>query len=105
MFLYVRFRFSRGYPFHGFPYWCCIWTAVKAQCGKKYWGSLALNLEVYIDIFLTAIWLTTVGNSTVHICTQTVHRTTQLIWEQCGPCPVFASYTLEFAFPEKSQSK
>jgi len=29
------------------------------------------------------------GSSTVHIYTQTVHRTTQLIWEECGPCPVF----------------
>jgi hypothetical protein len=37
------------------------------------------------------------GSSTVHICTQTVHRTTQLIWEECGPCPAFASCTLAFA--------
>jgi hypothetical protein len=37
------------------------------------------------------------GSSTVHIYTQTIHRTTQLIWEECGPCPVFASYTLAFA--------
>ena len=33
------------------------------------------------------------GDST----SQTVHRTTQLIWEECGPCPVFASLTLVFA--------
>jgi hypothetical protein len=46
---------------------------------------------------LTAIGLTPGGSSTVHIYTQTVHRTTQLIWEECGPCPVFASYTLAFA--------
>jgi len=46
---------------------------------------------------LTAIWLTPGGSSTVHICTKTIHRTTQLIWEECGPCPVFASYTLTFA--------
>jgi hypothetical protein len=26
-----------------------------------------------------------------------MHRTTQLFWEECGPCPVFASYTLAFA--------
>jgi len=45
---------------------------------------------------LTAIGLTLGGSSTVHIYTQTVHRTTQLIWEQCGPCPVFASYILAF---------
>jgi len=41
---------------------------------------------------LTAIWLTPGGSSTVHIYTQTIHRTTQLTtkWEECGPCPVFA---------------
>jgi hypothetical protein len=34
---------------------------------------------------------------TEHIYTQTIHRTTQLTkWEECGPCPVFASYTLAF---------
>jgi hypothetical protein len=25
------------------------------------------------------------------------HRTTQLIWEECWPCPVFVSFTLAFA--------
>jgi len=36
---------------------------------------------------LTAIGLTPGGSSTVHIYTQTVHRTTQLTnWEECGPC-------------------
>jgi len=35
----------------------------------------------------------------VHINTQTIHRTTQIITnvEECGPCPVFASFTLGFA--------
>jgi len=42
---------------------------------------------------LTAIGLTPGGSSTVHIYTQTIHRVTQLVWEECGPCPVFASYT------------
>jgi len=45
---------------------------------------------------LTAIGLTHGGSSTVHIYTQTVHRTTQLIWEKCGSCPVLASYTVAF---------
>jgi len=47
------------------------------------------------------------GSSTVHIYTQTVHRTTQSTqtihrktqltnWEECGPCPVFASVTPAF---------
>jgi hypothetical protein len=54
---------------------------------------------------LTAIRLPPGGSSTVHIYTQTVHRTTQnkqyteqhKSMEKCGPCPVFASYTLAFA--------
>jgi len=57
---------------------------------------------------LTAIGLKPGGSSTVHIYTQTIHRTTQSTqtihrktqltnWEECGPCPVFASYTLAFA--------
>ena len=63
---------------------------------------------------LTAIGLTPSGSSTVHIYTQTVHRTTQITylfgrhsgiriqsgqtnWEECGPCHVFTSYTLAFA--------
>jgi len=48
--------------------------------------------------FFTAIGLTPGGSSTVHIYTQTIHRTTQLTnWEECGPCPIFVSYTLAFA--------
>jgi len=58
---------------------------------------------------LTAVGLTPGGGcSTIYIYTQTIHRptrsthtihrTTQLTnWEECGPCPVFASYTLAFA--------
>jgi hypothetical protein len=41
----------------------------------------------------------------VHIYTETIHRTTQITTkqhittnvEECGPCPVFASFTLAFA--------
>ena len=47
---------------------------------------------------LTAVGLTPGGSSTVHIYTETIHRTTQLTnWKECGPCPVFASFTLAFA--------
>jgi len=57
---------------------------------------------------LTAIGLTPGGRSTVHIYTQKIHRTTQSTLtlhrttqltncEECGPCPVFGSYTLAFA--------
>jgi len=56
--------------------------------------------DTRFDIYLlTSIGLTPGGSSTVHIYTKIIHRTTQLTtnWEDCGPCPVFASYTLVFA--------
>jgi len=82
---------------------------------------------LYLIYLLTAIVLTPGGSSTVHIYTQTIRRTIQLTtlvgrlsgirtqsgqtkindeltayklspnWEECGPCPVVASYTLVFA--------
>ena len=67
---------------------------------------MSRKLKIYL---LTAIELTAGGSSAVQVThkqysasyTQTVqcklHRTTQLILEECGPCSVFASYTLEFA--------
>jgi len=47
---------------------------------------------------LTAIRLSPGGSITVHIYTQTVHRTTQITTNllECRPCPVFASFTLAF---------
>jgi hypothetical protein len=47
----------------------------------------------------TGIGLTPDGSSTVHIYTQTIHRTAQLTTnlKECVPCPVFASFTLTFA--------
>jgi hypothetical protein len=63
---------------------------------------------IYIYIYITAVGLTPGGSSTVHINTQTIYRTTQSTqtihrttqftnYEECGPCPVFAKYTLAFA--------
>jgi len=46
---------------------------------------------------LTAFGLTPGGSSTVQIYKYTIHKITQLIWEECGPCPVFANYTVAFA--------
>jgi hypothetical protein len=85
---------------------------------------------------ITAIGLTPGGSSTVRIYAQTILRTTQLTtlvgrlsgirtqsaqnkineeitkkklssnWEECRPCPVFASYTLAFALQlRKKQGK
>jgi hypothetical protein len=42
-------------------------------------------------LYITATALTPGGSSTVHIYTQTIQFTN---WEECGPCPVFARYTL-----------
>ena len=56
---------------------------------------------------LTAVGSTPGGSSTVHIYTETVHRTTQLTnWEECGPCSVLAIYIPAFALqPRKKHGK
>jgi len=44
----------------------------------------------------------------VHIYAQKIHRTTQITTnvEECGPCPVFVSFTLAFALQlRKKQGK
>ena len=49
---------------------------------------------------LNVIELTPGGSSTVHIYTQKIHRTTQLIWEECGTCPVFLDrFSLKSSVP------
>ena len=74
----------------------------------------------YMIYFLPEIGLTPCGSSKLHIYKQTIHRktkstqtirwTTQLNnWEECGPCPVFESYTMSFSLQlristEKPQS-
>jgi hypothetical protein len=54
--------------------------------------------------YLTAVGLTPGGSSTSHIYTQTIHiihrkenNTEKGKIGKCGPCPVFANYTLTFA--------
>jgi len=49
------------------------------------------------------------GGSNTHLQTndtkQTIHRTTQQL-DECGPCPVLASYTLAYALqPRKKHGK
>jgi hypothetical protein len=51
---------------------------------------------------LTAIGFPPGGSSTVHIYTQTLHRTNNIqnhtkVLEECGSCPFFSGYTLAFA--------
>jgi hypothetical protein len=84
---------------------------------------LTVSLEVCSEIsvqvgdmiyLLTAVWLPPSGSSTIHIYTQTIHRTTlkkqyieqQKNLEECGPRPVFVGYTLAFALqPRKKHEK
>jgi len=62
---------------------------------------------------LTAIGLPPDGSSTVHIYTQTIHRTTQNKQyveqhnnlEESEPCPVLASYTLAFALQLRKKQR
>ena len=51
------------------------------------------------DIHLTAIGLTPGGSSAVQYTFTHKQYTEQQFtnWEECRPCPVFASYTLAFA--------
>ena len=82
-------------------------TSRGLLCFSWRFGRMCINID--IDIFVSCNWVvtrwqqystvqySTVQYSTVHIYTQTVHRTTQLIWEECGPCSIWASYNLAFA--------
>jgi hypothetical protein len=75
---------------------------------------------IYDMIYLlTAVGLPSGGSSTVHIYTQTIHRTTQnkqyieqknfenntKILEECGPCPDLESYTRTLAFALQLRKK
>jgi hypothetical protein len=71
------------------------------------WYDMIWYDMIWYDLIylLTAVGLSPGGSSTVHIYTETVHRTTQITTnvEQCGPCPVFASFTLAFALQLKKK--
>jgi hypothetical protein len=77
---------------------------------------LGFIIILYIYIYLTAIGLTPGSSRTAHIYTQTIHRIEHTYQSQnwtcitikikynnkkligkCGPCLVFANYTLAFA--------
>ena len=59
-------------------------------CGNpKFWNHWSIFLIMILIYMLTAIVLTPGGSSTVHIYTQTVHRTTQLttlVWKYLHHC-------------------
>jgi len=104
MCLFWHFSFPRTDPVvhylrHHFVCWCLVQECTIKIFSVKHTSEFTAQLMVYknngyLIYLLTAIWLTPSGSNTVHIYTQTIHRTTQLIWEECRPCPIFASYTL-----------
>jgi hypothetical protein len=81
-------------------------TLFQYVCGEIFLSFHIFYQYMILIYLLIAIGFTPGGSSTVHICTQTIHRTTQLIWEKCRPCPIFASYTPAFALQlTKKQGK
>jgi hypothetical protein len=67
--------------------------------------SVADNTEEF-DMFVNCNWVATRWqqysthlhtHSTQNDTKQTIHRTTHTFLEECGPCPIFAGYTLVFA--------
>jgi hypothetical protein len=84
-------------------------------CCSDFWK--ICSIPFWYDLYLTAIGLILDGSSTVHNYTQTIHITKQSTrtiyrtiqftnWVECGPCPVFARYTLVFALqPRKKHVK
>ena len=79
--------------------------AVRSAPISEYSAWKVASFYTNMIYLLTAIGLSPGGSSTVHIYTQTIHRTTQnkQYIEQhnnlgeCGPCPVLARFTLAFA--------
>jgi hypothetical protein len=70
-----------------------LWTNIIYEMIYDIW----YDMIWYVIYLSTAIGLIPHGSSTVHIYTQTVHRTTHFTnLEECWPCPVFESYTLVF---------
>ena len=74
----------------------------------------ALDAYLFYDVFVNCNWVVPRWqqysthlhtNNTQNDTKQTIHRTTQQL-EECGPCPVLASYTLAFASqPRKKHGK
>jgi hypothetical protein len=78
-----------------------------SSCEIFGWQS-GIELGYYYYFFKTAIGLTPGGSSTSHVYTQTEYRERNIHnnrkkFGKCGPCPVFASYTLIFAFQPRKR--
>jgi len=77
---------------------CWLWFMSSDEAVMLFVSFLVNVIPFDMIYLLTAIGLTPGGSNTIHIYTQTIHRTTQFTnYEERGPCPVFARYTLAFA--------
>jgi hypothetical protein len=103
--LYSSSSWSSSSSSSSSPFLCCLYSCallwmlhmywlvsfgVRYTCWCRYWY---WYWDWYLYVYLTTIELTRGGSSTVHIYTQTIHRTTQLttlvgrlsgIWTQSG---------------------
>jgi len=101
---------SSGGQLYEYNFWYnhCVLVAVRYAGQEGTSADLTVSDNRHMIYFVNCNWVETGGSSTVHIYTQTIHRTTQRkqkVLEECGPCPVFASYTLAFALQlRKKQS-
>ena len=99
-----------------FPQFCECAIQQHSYIRYDIWYDIRYDMiryDIWYDMtyFLTAIGLPPGGSCTIHIYTQTIHRTTHnkqyiqhnnfknntKILEEWGPCPDLASYTLAFA--------
>jgi uncharacterized integral membrane protein len=106
MYYHARFQASAEKYIRNALFWVVTQGAVVISYrlfGTSCRSLLQESRFKYFIHLLTTIGLTPGGSSTVHIYTQTVHRTTQQFWK-CGPCPVLASYTLAFAFQPRKKN-
>jgi hypothetical protein len=107
-----RFSFSVGYPFYRSPCWCFFGQLLKLSVERNTWVVWFEFRGVcgYVAIFVNCNWVDTRWQlHSIHLH-KTIHRTTQLIWEEiwtvprlCQLCPGICLTTEENARRNLSQ--
>jgi hypothetical protein len=108
-------EYRRRFPMRRFP------DRREFSIVSNTWRECGTLPSAHMIYLAAAIGLTPGGRSTVHIYTQTVHRTTKITTcnstnnnrttqiatnlEECGPCPVFASFTLAFSLTTEGKAR
>ena len=68
------------------------------------YSTVQYNTVQYSTVQYSRVQYSKVQYNTVHLYTQTINTKTELIWEECRPCPISAGYTLEFALQMRKSS-